>query len=250
MRLRALRSSSCLKISLFAMLLACNACSNSGSNSSNNGGGNSAPTAASIAPVPPLNLTATGGKQQISLGWTASTGANSYNVKRAATNGGPYTTVTSPAGTSYTDTTVTNGTPYYYVVTAVNATGESGNSNQASATATAAPTAPAAPLNLTATGGNQQISLAWTASIGATTYNVKRAATNGGPYTTVAAPAGTSYTDTTVTNGTTYYYVVTAVSTSGESGNSNQATATATAAPTAPAAPLNLTATGGNQQIS
>src|ERR1700691_2565131 len=132
MRLRALRSSSWLKMSLFAMLLACNACSNSGSNSSNNGDGNSAPTAASTAPVPPLNLAATGGKQQISLAWTASTGANSYHVKRAATNGGPYTTVASPAGTSYTDTTVTNGTTYYYVVTAVSASGESANSNQAS----------------------------------------------------------------------------------------------------------------------
>jgi hypothetical protein len=238
MRLRALRSSSWLKISLFAMLLACNACSNSGSNSSNNGDGNSAPTAASSAPVPPLNLTAAGGNQQISLAWTASTGANSYNIKRAATNGGPYTTVAAPAGTSYTDTTVTNGTPYYYVVTAVNATGESGNSNQAAATATAAPTAPAAPLNLTATGGNQQISLAWKASTGATSYHVKRAATNGGPYTTVASPAGTSFADTTVTNGTTYYYVVTAVSASGESANSNQASATPSAPP-APAPPTN-----------
>jgi hypothetical protein len=142
MRLRALRSSSWLKISLFAMLLACNACSNSGSNSSNNGDGNSAPTGASSAPVPPLNLTAAGGNQQISLAWTASTGANSYNVKRAATNGGPYTTVAAPAGTSYTDTTVTNGTTYYYVVTAVSASGESANSNQASATPSAAPPAP------------------------------------------------------------------------------------------------------------
>src|ERR1700722_14317645 len=243
MRLRALRSSSWLKLSLFAMLLACNACSNSGSNSSNNGGGSSAPTAASTAPVAPLNLTATGGKQQISLGWTASTGANSYNVKRAATNGGPYTTVTSPPGTSYTDTTVTNGTPYYYVVTAVNATGESGNSNQATATATAAPTPPAAPLNLTATGGTQQISLAWTASTGANSYNLKRAASNGGPYTTVASPAGTSYTDTTVSNGTTYYYVVTAVSATGESANSNQASATPSATPPAPPPPTNSCAT-------
>src|ERR1700691_5242739 len=147
MRLRALRSSSWLKMSLFAMLLACNACSNSGSNSSNNGDGNSAPTAASTAPVPPLNLAATGGKQQISLAWTASTGANSYHVKRAATNGGPYTTVASPAGTSYTDTTVTNGTTYYYVVAAVSASGESANSNQASATPSASSPPPAPPTN-------------------------------------------------------------------------------------------------------
>jgi hypothetical protein len=258
MRLRALRSSSWLKISLCAMLLACNACSNSGGNNSNNGDGNSAPTAASTAPLPPLNLTATGGKQQISLAWTASTGTNSYNVKRAATNGGPYTTVAAPTGTSYTDTTVTNGTPYYYVVTAVNATGESGNSNQAAATATAAPTVPAAPLNLTATGGNQQISLAWTTSTGANSYHVERAATNGGPYTTVASPAGTSYTDTTVTNGTTYYYVVTAVSASGESANSNQASATpsapAPAPPTNPgtsscAPPISAVNTAGNTNV-
>jgi hypothetical protein len=257
MRLRALRSSSWLKLSLFAMLLACNACSNPGSNSSSNGGGNSAPTAAATAPVAPLNLTAAGGHQQISLAWTGSTGANSYDVKRAATNGGPYTTVASPAGTSYTDTTVTNGTTYYYVVTAVNATGESGNSNQAAATATAAPTAPAAPLNLTATGGNQQISLAWTASTGANSYNVKRSAGNGGPYTTVTSPSGTSYTDTTVTNGTTYYYVVTAVNATGESGNSNQASATPSATPPVPptnpgascATPISAVNTAGNMNV-
>ena len=137
MRLRALRSSSWLKISLFAMLLACNACSNSGSNSGNTGDGNSASAA-------PTNLTATAGNQQASLTWTASSGATSYNVKRGTASGGPYTTVGSPAGTTYADTSLTNGTAYYYVVTAVDATGESGNSNQATATPTAAPTAPAA----------------------------------------------------------------------------------------------------------
>jgi hypothetical protein len=151
MRLRALPLSSWLKISLFAMLLACNACSNSGSNSSNNNGGNSAPTAASTAPAAPLNLTASGGNQQISLAWTASTGATSYNVKRAATNGGPYTTVASPAGTSYTDTTVTNGTTYYYVVTAVSTSGESANSNLASATPNATPPPPVPPTSSCAT---------------------------------------------------------------------------------------------------
>ncbi len=244
MRLRAPGSSSWLKIPLlFAMLLACNACSNSGSNSGNTGDGNSVSAA-------PTNLTATAGNQQASLTWTASSGATSYYVKRGTVSGGPYTTVGTPAGTTYADTKLTNGTAYYYVVTAVGASGESSNSNQASATPTAAPSAPVPPLNLTATGGNQQVSLAWTASAGATSYNVKRAATNGGPYTTVASPAGTSYTDTAVTNGTPYYYVVTAVNAAGQSGNSNQATATPMAAPTAPVPPLNLTATGGNQQVS
>jgi hypothetical protein len=251
MRLRALRSSSWLKISLFAMLLACNACSNSGSNSGNTGDGNSAFAA-------PTNLTATAGNQQASLTWTATSGATSYFVKRGTANGGPYTTVGTSAGTTYADTSLTNGTAYYYVVTAVDATGESGNSNQASATPTAAPTAPVPPLNLTATGGNQQVSLAWTASTGATSYNVKRAATNGGPYTTVGSPAGTSYTDTTVTNETTYYYVVTAVSASGESANSNQASATPSTTPVAPAppttpsscaTPISVVNTAGNTNV-
>jgi fibronectin type 3 domain-containing protein len=243
MRLRARRSSSWLKISLFAMLLACNACSNSGSNSGNTSDGNS-PAAA------PTNLTATAGNQQASLTWTASSGASSYYVKRGTVSGGPYTTVGTPAGATYADTNLTNGTAYYYVVTAVTAAGESANSNQASATPTAAATAPVPPVNLTATGGNQQVSLAWTASAGASGYNVKRAPTNGGPYTTVASPAGTSYTDTTVTNGTAFYYVVTAVNAAGQSGNSNQATATPMAAATAPVPPLSLTATGGNQQVT
>jgi fibronectin type 3 domain-containing protein len=251
MRLRALCSSSWLKISLFATLLACNACSNSGSNSGNTGDGNSVSAA-------PTNLTATAGNQQASLTWTASSGATSYYVKRGTASGGPYTTVGSPAGTTYADTSLTNGTAYYYVVTAVNAAGQSGNSNQATATPAAAPTAPVAPLNLAATGGNQQVSLAWTASTGATSYNVKRAASNGGPYTTVASPAGTSYNDTTVTNETTYYYVVTAVSAGGESANSNQASATPSTTPVAPAppttpsscaTPISVVNTAGNTNV-
>jgi hypothetical protein len=55
---------------------------------------------------------------------------------------------------------------------------------------------------------------------------VKRATTNGGPYTQIAAPTSTSYTDTSLTNGTTYYYVVSALDSAGESANSSQASAT------------------------
>lgn len=61
--------------------------------------------------------------------------ATSYNVYRGTTSGTHGTTVaTGGSGTSYTDSTITNGTSYYYVVTAVNSYGESGNSNEASAT--------------------------------------------------------------------------------------------------------------------
>lgn len=83
----------------------------------------------------PGNLTVTAGNSQVLLAWEAVTGAISYNVKRSNTPGGPYTTIaTGITGTSYIDTNVTNGTTYYYAVTAVDAESESDNSNEASAT--------------------------------------------------------------------------------------------------------------------
>ncbi|MBO9599303.1 MAG: fibronectin type III domain-containing protein, partial [Cohnella sp.] len=164
------------------------------------------------------------------LSWTASTGATSYTVKRAATAGGPYTNVaTAVTTTSYTDTGVTNGTTYYYVVSASNSAGSSANSAQVSATPTATTQVPAAPTGLTATAGNAQAALSWTASTGATSYTVKRATTTGGPYTNVATGVTTtSYTDTGLTNGTTYYYVVSATNSAGSSSNSAQVSATPT----------------------
>jgi hypothetical protein len=87
---------------------------------------------------------------------------------------------------------------------------------------------PSAPTNLIATAGDSKVTLSWTAVDGATAYNIKRSTTAGGPYTTIATNvSGTSYVDNTVTNGTTYYYVVTTVDSNGnESANSNEASAT------------------------
>ncbi|WP_127532587.1 cellulase family glycosylhydrolase [Paenibacillus kobensis] len=187
-------------------------------------------------PAAPANLSATAGNGQATLTWTGSTGATSYNVKRSTSNGGPYTTVaTGVSVTSYTNTALTNGTTYYYVVSAVNSAGESANSSQASATPQASVTVPAAPAGLSATAGNAQVALSWTASSGATGYNVKRSTTAGGTYTTVATGViGTSYTNTALTNGTTYYYVVSAVNSAGESANSSQASATPAGTTTPP----------------
>ena len=64
-------------------------------------------------------------------------GATSYSVKRSTTSGGPYSQIATSTTTSYTNTGLTNGTTYYYVVAAVNSTGASANSTQASATPTA-----------------------------------------------------------------------------------------------------------------
>ena len=76
--------------------------------------------------------------------------------------------------------------------------------------------------------GGTQVALSWSASNGATNYNVKSSTTNGGPYTTIGSTAATSYTNTGLANGTTYYYVVSAVNSYGESTNSAQISATTT----------------------
>jgi len=103
--------------------------------------------------------------------------------------------------------------------------------------------APKAPTGLAATTGSGTVTLSWTASGGATSYAVKRATVSGGPYATVGTVPGTSpttYADSGLTNGTTYYYVVSASNTSGTSPNSAEVSAT----PTAPAATPAFTLTG------
>jgi beta-glucanase (GH16 family) len=91
------------------------------------------------------------------------------------------------------------------------------------------------PTNLAATAGNQQVKLSWNAIPGATSYNVKRSTTNGGPYATIASPTTAGYTNTGLVNGTTYYYVVSQVNAVSESTNSIQISATPACTP--PAAP-------------
>lgn len=80
-----------------------------------------------------------------------------------------------------------------------------------------------APTNLAGFTNRQSIKLNWDAVPGALNYRIKRATTSGGPYTTVATTTGsTSYTDTGLVDGTTYYHVVTAFNSFGESSNSNE----------------------------
>ena len=77
--------------------------------------------------------------------------------------------------------------------------------------------------------GNNRIDLSWSAVSGAASYKVFRSTTSGGPYTEIATVATTSYANTGLAGGVTYYYVVQAVNSSGcASANSNQASATAT----------------------
>jgi len=102
------------------------------------GGGDSSPSPSS--PGTPGGLTATAGNAQVVLAWTASTGATGYTIGRATSPAGPFATVGQSTSTSFTDTAVTNGTVYFYVVSASNPAGSSANS----AAVTVMPVAPAA----------------------------------------------------------------------------------------------------------
>ena len=88
------------------------------------------------------------------------------------------------------------------------------------------PAAPATPTGVTVSPGSAKVYLKWDAVSGATAYNVKRATTSGGPYTTIASPTANDYTDSTVANCSTYYYVVSATNSIGASTNSSEQTAT------------------------
>ena len=177
------------------------------------------------APLAPTALAAAAANAQVNLTWNTSSGATGYYVKRSASSGSE-TQIAAPSTTAYTDNAVSNGTKYYYLVSAVNSAGESANSAEVSATPTAPITPPAVPTGLQATAGNAQVNLTWNASAGATNYHLKRSTTAGSGYTQIGAPATANFADSGLANGTTYYYVVTAVNTAGESGNSNQASAT------------------------
>ena len=190
-------------------------------------------TPVATAPSAPTNLAAVAGNAQVTLTWTAPTGATGYRVYR---NG---SLVASPSTTGFTDTGVSNGTTYSYYVTAVK---QNSPASAASSSVSATPTVPplAAPAGLAATPGDAQVALSWTAVGGATSYRVYR-----GP-TLVGSPAGTAFTDTGLTNGTAYSYTVVAVN----AVTTSPSSATVIATPAAPAsgAPTGLSGQAGDQQ--
>jgi fibronectin type 3 domain-containing protein len=209
--------------------------------------------APAIPPLAPSNLTATSGDSKVTLNWAAAGGATGYVVKRSFSPGGPYTIIATNTTTSYMDLDVFNGDTIYYVVSAFNINGESADSNEAIGTPKAAPA------NVTAVGGVGQVQISWDALAGAATYTVSRSTISGGPYTPVGSGiTGTTYTDTTVEGGRTYYYVVVAQMTGGgDSGQSAEASALTapTAIPTLTVSPwavtaLQLTWTVDNQIIT
>ncbi len=176
-------------------------------------------------PAAPSGLTVTNACNGISLSWTAS-GADGYNIyRKVGTCGGTYTPIASGiTGTTYTNSGLTAGSQYSYVVRgyAGDTTCESGDSNCVTATVQSTPAAPAAP---TVTDDCVGLVVSWTAVSGATAYDVYRKAATSCTKNGWSIPTGggnitaTTWTDTGAAAGTTYGYYIVAKNACGSSGD-------------------------------
>jgi fibronectin type 3 domain-containing protein len=203
-------------------------------------------------PAAPTGVTATAGHGEVSISWDPVAGATSYNIYWSTLTGVTKTTgdrlanVTSPRAVAG----LANGTPYYFVVTAVNAYGESAESGEVTATPT--PPLPPAPAGVAASPGHGEVTISWSAVAGATSYNIYYSTTTNVTKATGTKVAGVTTTSPKIvsplTNGTTYYFVVTAVNAYGESVESGQVSATPTANP--PPAPTGISAMAGDGAVA
>lgn len=225
-----------LRVALLIALTALSGCGGGSGGTGSNGGGPG--TGTGVVPVAPTGALATAGDAQVVLTWNSVSGASGYYANRSTSAGGPYTRLSATSTASFTDTGLTNGTTYYYVITAFNAAGTGAQSSEV----TARPLQ-AGPGGMSAMAGDTRVTVTWDAASGASSYNVKRSLAAGGPYTTLASPAANVYVDASVTNSTTYYYVVSANRAGVESAHSAEISVTPIAAATGAMATIDFAAT-------
>ena len=218
------------------------------------------PTAPPQPPGQVTGVSATAGKEQATVSWTApaSNGGSAITSYRVT----PYIgaaaqtpiSVTAPA-TSKVITGLTAGTAYTFTVAAINAIGAGPDSAASNSVTPTAPSPPGAPTAVSATAGQEQATVSWTAPAsegdGAiTSYRVT-------PYigstaqtpVSVTAPA-TSKTITGLTGGTPYTFTVTAINTIGAGPESTPSNAVTPTAPSPPGAPTGVAATAGALQAT
>ena len=163
----------------------------------------------------PSGLTATGGTSQVVIDWTAVSGATSYTVYWGNATGvsSSSTAITSISSDNYTHSGLDNGTTYYYKVAAIDSVGTVGGLSSEVNAATPLP----APDNLSASGANNTITLRWNSVSGATSYTLYWDNASGidSNDTAITSITNDNYTHSNMDNGSTYYYKVAAVNSSG-----------------------------------
>jgi hypothetical protein len=178
-------------------------------------------------PGVPLNVVATPGDKQVSVSWAAPANAGTstitdYLIEFSTDGGNNWTTFADGTATttSAVVTGLTNGTSYIFRVSAVNAAG-TGDPSAPSASVTPLALPPVAPAAPTATAGNTQASLTWTAPFDSgspiTDYDIQYSGDNGANWIPFAdgTSTATSTTVTGLTNGTAYVFRVAARSANG-----------------------------------
>jgi fibronectin type 3 domain-containing protein len=175
-------------------------------------GGRSASASAATVPASPTGLAVSSvTSSSATLTWTAVSGATGYYMYRSGSAEGSYEEVGSSTSDSYTDTGLASDTTYYYKAAAYNAAGTGGRSAYISAT-----TVLPAPTGLTASPAtSSSITLSWTAVSGAAGYYVYRSGSAEGDYSQAGTSTTTSYADTGLSSGTTYYYKAAAYNAAG-----------------------------------
>tara|TARA_R110002020_G_C16318201_1_gene774501 strand:+ start:735 stop:4763 length:4029 start_codon:yes stop_codon:yes gene_type:complete len=174
-------------------------------------------------PPQPTGLMITPSDGTLTLSWDASPVPAFYRLSRSTTQGGPYTQVGFYfIGTnSYVDTGLNNGVTYYYIVEAISSAIRTTSNflySPQSAEAAGIPNIPppvVAPTGLTAVPGDEFVNLYWNDNTESNLlgYNLYQSTNQGGPYTQVNGSILTlsNFLHTGLTNGVTYYYVVTAL---------------------------------------
>jgi hypothetical protein len=207
------------------------------------------PTAGNTAPGAPTGVVAVPGDGQATVSWTAPSNGGSPITGYTVTSS-PGAIVVNTGATSVAVTGLTDGTAYTFTVTATNAIG-TGPASAASSPVTpaAAPTVPDAPTGVSATPGNAEASVTWTAPSNGgsaiTGYTVT--ASPGGAFATTAG--ATSAAVTNLSNGVSYTFTVTATNSVG-TGAASDPSAAVIPNPTVPDAPTGANAVAGDGQAT
>ncbi|MBR2742620.1 MAG: leucine-rich repeat protein, partial [Clostridia bacterium] len=166
-------------------------------------------TKAAVEPAPVTITSISYANGAVSLAWQGQDGVDGYRVYRKTGTGKWETVLSSTTATSYKDATVTEGKTYSYTIRSkVGSTWSTGYADTAKTITTKAAAEPA-PVTITSIAyANGAVSLAWQGQDGVDGYRVYRKTGTGKWTTVLSSTTATSYTDTTVTEGTTYSYTV------------------------------------------